>query len=146
TTPFTFPGVRRPDPVTKDGQDALQIVAGSSLGIFRGTETKDVSSSFAALPSAVKAYARRPELLVVTKSTARSTVHRPGYMDYIAVKRFNLRGDVVGEHRFLGLYTSTAYNAAPDEIPLLRRKTGNVIRRAHLPPGGHAEKSLRNIL
>ena len=94
----------------------------------------------------MKAYARRPELLVVTKSTARSTVHRPGYMDYIAVKRFDARGDVVGEHRFLGLYTSTAYSTDPDEIPLLRRKTGNVTRRAHLPPGGHAEKALHNIL
>jgi glutamate dehydrogenase len=32
-------------------------------------------------------------------------------------------GNVCGEHRFLGLYTSTAYNASPAEIPLLRRKT-----------------------
>ncbi|MEO5765372.1 MAG: NAD-glutamate dehydrogenase, partial [Casimicrobiaceae bacterium] len=143
---FTFLGYRCHDLVTKDGQDALQIVAGSSLGIFRGTETKDVSSSFAALPPEVKAYARRPELLVVTKSTARSTVHRPGYMDYIAIKRFDARGEVVGEHRFLGLYTSTAYSTAPDEIPLLRRKTANVVRRASLPQGGHAEKALRNIL
>ena len=143
---FTFLGYRCHDLVTKDGQYALQIVAGSSLGIFRGTEAKSVSSSFAALPAAVKAYARRPELLIVTKSTARSTVHRPGYMDYIAVKRFDAKGEVVGEHRFLGLYTSTAYSTAPNEIPLLRRKTGNVIRRAHLPPGGHAEKALRNIL
>ena len=143
---FTFLGYRCHDLVTKDGQDALRIVPGSSLGIFRGTETKDVSASFAALPPSVRAYARRPELLVVTKSTARSTVHRPGYMDYIAVKRFDARGDVVGEHRFLGLYTSTAYRTDPDEIPLLRRKTGNVTRRAHLPPGGHAEKALHNIL
>ncbi len=143
---FTFLGYRCHDLVTRDGHDALQIVPGSSLGIFRGTEGKDVSASFAALPPEVKAYARRPELLVVTKSTARSTVHRPGYMDYIAVKRFDARGEVVGEHRFLGLYTSTAYSTDPHEIPLLRRKTANVLRRAHLPPGGHAQKALRNIL
>ena len=52
------------------------------------------SSSFAALPPEVRAYARRPELLVITKSTARSTVHRPGYLDYIAVKRFDAKGTV----------------------------------------------------
>ncbi|HET9045485.1 MAG TPA: NAD-glutamate dehydrogenase, partial [Casimicrobiaceae bacterium] len=143
---FTFLGYRRHDLVTQDGRDALRIVPGSSLGIFRGTESKEVSTSFAALPPGVKAYARRPELLVVTKSTARSTVHRPGYMDYIAVKRFNTKGEVIGEHRFLGLYTSTAYSTDPDEIPLLRRKTANVVQRAHLPPGGHAEKALINIL
>jgi NAD-specific glutamate dehydrogenase len=67
-------------------------------------------------------------------------------LDYVAVKRFDARGDVCGEHRFLGLFTSTAYSAKPSDIPLLRRKTANVLRRAHLPPGGHAEKALINIL
>ena len=55
----------------------------------------------------------------MTKSTSRSTVHRPGYLDYIAVKRFNDKGEVSGEDRFLGLFTSTAYSANPAEIPLL---------------------------
>src|SRR5437667_119867 len=91
-------------------------------------------------------YARRPALLVVTKATSRSTVHRPGYLDYIAVKRFNAKGEVTGEDRFLGLFTSTAYSANPAEIPLLRRKIANVEKRANLPPGGHASKALVNIL
>jgi glutamate dehydrogenase len=94
----------------------------------------------------VKAYARRPELLVVTKSTSRSTVHRPGYLDYIAVKRFDAKGEVCGEDRFLGLFTSTAYSARTSDIPLLRRKVANVIARAGLAPGGHAHKALANIL
>jgi len=143
---FTFLGYRCHDLVSRDGQDALKIVPGSSLGIFRETDGKDVASSFAALPPEVKAYARRPELLIITKSTSRSTVHRPGYLDYIAVKRFNARGDVTGEHRFLGLFTSTAYSANPSDIPLLRRKVSHLLARAHLPAGGHAEKALVNIL
>jgi glutamate dehydrogenase len=143
---FTLLGYRAHDLVTKDGHDSLQVVAGSSLGIFRASEGKDVATSFAALPPEVKAYARRPELLVITKSTSRSTVHRPGYLDYIAVKRFNAKGAVSGEDRFLGLFTATAYSANPADIPLLRRRTANVIGRAQLPPGGHAEKALLNIL
>ncbi|HRI17417.1 MAG TPA: NAD-glutamate dehydrogenase, partial [Burkholderiaceae bacterium] len=94
----------------------------------------------------VRAYARRPELLVVTKSTSRSTVHRPGYLDYIAVKRFGADGQVCGEERFLGLFTSTAYSSSPSEIPLLRRKVDGVIARAGLAPGSHAGKALANIL
>ncbi len=128
------------------GEDALKIVPGSSLGILREGENKEVATSFAALPPEVKAYARRPELLVVTKSTSRSTVHRPGYLDYIAVKRFNAKGEVSGEDRFLGLFTSTAYSANPAEIPLLRRKIANVVARAGLQPGSHAGKALINIL
>jgi glutamate dehydrogenase len=113
---------------------------------LRETESKDVAASSPALPPEVKAYARRPELLVCHQVDARSTVHRPGYLDYIAVKRFNARGDVIGEHRFLGLFTSTAYSANPSDIPLLRRKVLHVVTRAHLPAGGHAEKALVNIL
>jgi glutamate dehydrogenase len=143
---FTFLGYRRHDLVAVDGQDALRIVPGSSLGILRDKEDKDVSASFAALPKEIRAYARRPELLVITKSTTRSTVHRPGYMDYIAVKRFDRGGNVTGEDRFLGLFTSTAYSANPADIPLLRRKVAGVVERAGLTPGTHAGKALSNIL
>ena len=87
-----------------------------------------------------------PELLVVTKSNARSTVHRPGYLDYIGVKRFDAAGKVCGEHRFLGLFTSTAYSANPADIPLLRRKIANVVARAGVAHGSHAGKALVNIL
>jgi len=143
---FTFLGYRRHELVTVSGQDALKIVPDSSLGILREGPSKDISTSFAALPPEVRAYARRPELLVVTKSTARSTVHRPGYLDYIAVKRFDAKGNVTGEDRFLGLFTSTAYSANPVDIPLLRRKTADVVARAGLAPGSHAGKALINIL
>ena len=143
---FTFLGYRCHDLVRIGGQDALRIVAGTGLGILRETPGKDIAESFAALPPEVRAYARRPELLVITKSTSRSTVHRPGYLDYVAVKRFDAAGRVCGEHRFLGLFTHLAYSASPSAIPLLRHKTANVIRRASLPPGGHAEKNLVNIL
>ena len=145
---FTFLGYRCHDLTRIDGQDALSIVPGTSLGIARLRDSPDrgVAGSFAALPPSVRAYARRPELLVITKSTSRSTVHRPGFLDYIAVKRFDTQGQVFGEHRFLGLFTHTAYSANPAEIPLLRHKTANVIRRVNAPAGGHAEKQLVNIL
>ncbi len=143
---FTFLGYRCHDLVRIEGQDALQIVPGTSLGILRESHGKEVAVSFAALPPEVRAYARRAELLVITKSTSRSTVHRPGFLDYIAVKRFDGNGEVCGEHRFLGLFAHTAYSANPSDIPLLRRKTAEVIRRVELPPGGHAEKQLISIL
>jgi glutamate dehydrogenase len=143
---LTLLGYRRHELVTMDGQDALKIVPDSSLGLLREGAGKEVSASFAALPPEVRAYARRPELLVITKSTARSTVHRPGYLDYIAVKRFDSAGNVTGEDRFLGLYTSTAYSANPADIPLLRRKTANVVARSGVAPGSHAGKALLNIL
>lgn len=142
---FTFLGHRSHELVKVDGEDALKVVPDSSLGILHEL-IKDPTAAFAALPPEVRAYARRPELLVVTKSTSRSTVHRPGYLDYIAVKRFDAAGQVCGEDRFLGLFTSTAYSASSADIPLLRRKVADVVARAGLPGGSHSGKALLNIL
>jgi len=143
---FTFLGYRSHDLAKDDGQDLLKIVPGSSLGILRAAPAPSANAAFAALPPEIRAHARRPELLVVTKSTSRSTVHRPGHLDYVAVKRFDAQGEVCGEDRFLGLFTSTAYSANPAEIPLLRRKIASVVDRAGLAPGSHSGKALINIL
>ncbi|HEY1392224.1 MAG TPA: NAD-glutamate dehydrogenase, partial [Methylibium sp.] len=121
---FTLLGQRDYDLVAdSSGMDTLRVVPGSGLGILRaGSDTASASASFAALPAELRARAREPRALVLTKSNARATVHRPGYLDYVGVKRYDAQGRVSGERRFLGLFTSTAYNTNPAEIPLLRRK------------------------
>ncbi|MDX1375659.1 MAG: NAD-glutamate dehydrogenase, partial [Burkholderiales bacterium] len=143
---FTFLGYRNHDLVRDDGEDGLRVVQGSGLGLLRARGAPALSASFAALPTKVRERARVRELLVITKSNTRATVHRPGYLDYIGIKRFDSNGEVCGEHRFLGLYTSTAYMALPEQIPLLRRKIAQVIERAGLEPHTHAGKALTNIL
>jgi glutamate dehydrogenase len=143
----TLLGYRRHDLVTERGEDTLRLVPGTGLGVLRESEQERHSASFAALPAQARALARDPlPILVVTKANTRSTVHRPGYTDYIGVKRYNERGEVVGEHRFLGLFTSTAYAARVAETPLLRGKVEAIAARAGLPPGGHLAKALAHIL
>ena len=144
---FTLLGHRDYDLVQQDGEDALRVVAGSGLGILRtDADAAPESASFAALPATVRARARDARVLVLNKSNARSTVHRPGYLDYIGVKRFDAAGQVLGERRFLGLFTSTAYNANPADIPLLRRKVAALVARAGLLPKSHAAKALVTII
>ena len=83
---------------------------------------------------------------MLTKANARATVHRPGYLDYIGVKRFDAAGKVVGERRFVGLYTSSAYHADPREVPLLRRKVARVVERAGFRQYSHMYKNLLSVL
>ena len=119
----------------------------SGLGVLREPKLGGVSQSFAELPPQLRALAREPRLLVLTKANTRATVHRPGYLDYIGVKKFDAAGKVVGERRFVGLYTSSAYHADPREIPLLRRKVAHVIERAGLPaPAATRYKNLVTVL
>ncbi len=144
---FTFLGYRCYD-LHRDGKTPqLKAIDDSGLGLLRETRAQsNASERFAALPSAVQAEAFRPDPLILTKSSHRATVHRPGYMDTIGIKRFNEQGEVIGEHRFLGLYTSSAYSRDPRSIPLLRRKVETVIKEAGLRRGSHAGKALAHIL
>ncbi|MEZ5932939.1 MAG: NAD-glutamate dehydrogenase [Alphaproteobacteria bacterium] len=143
---FTFIGYRCYELATVRGKDQLHRVPGSALGILRHREDGKISESFAVLPDDVKRQARLPAPLMITKANSRSTVHRPVYLDYIGVKRFDKKGKVIGEHRFLGLFTSAAYNRNPRDIPLLRHKVRRLIERADLVTSSHAGKAFINIL
>jgi glutamate dehydrogenase len=143
---FIFLGYRDYDLVTKGGEDVLRVVPGSGLGILRETSQTKISKSFATVTPEARKLARAPDLLILTKANSRATVHRPGYLDYVGVKRFDAKGQVLGERRFLGLFTSTAYACHPADIPLLRRKVNNVITRAGFDPHGHMGKALVAIL
>ena len=90
--------------------------------------------------------AREAELLVITKANSTATVHRGEYLDYVGVKIFDRGGRVTGEHRFLGLWTSTAYNGSPRDIPVLRRKVDAVIEHFGLDPASHDGKAALNAL
>ena len=89
---------------------------------------------------------RPVELLAITRADARSRVHRPSHLDCIAIRRFDADGNLAGEHRFVGLYTSEAFNRVPLDIPLLRQKAEDLQRRAGYPPNSHAAKALQNIV
>ncbi|MCX7630123.1 MAG: NAD-glutamate dehydrogenase [Geminicoccaceae bacterium] len=131
---------------TEDGPE-LEREAKSALGILARRVDAGRSTSFAALPRALREAAMAPRNpLSITKANSRSTVHRPTWLDFIGVKRYDGEGRVVGEHRLFGLFTSSAYAASPREVPLLRRKVASVLARARLPKGGHAAKALAHIL
>jgi glutamate dehydrogenase len=143
---FTFLGYREYELREQDGEDVLSSVPGSGLGILRQAKGKPVSQSFARLSPEARRLARAPNVLILTKANSRSTVHRPAYLDYVGVKRFDEQGAVSGERRFLGLYTHTAYRATPWEIPVLRRKAEQVVERSGFVAGSHDHKALVEIL
>jgi glutamate dehydrogenase len=140
-------GYRQHDLVLHEGVDALRLVPGSGLGVLRERAEESRQPGAAGLPPAARALARASlPMLVVTKANTRSTIHRPGYTDYIGLKRYGVDGAVIGEHRFLGLFTSSAYAMRVDETPLLRGRVEAIVARAGLPPGGHRAKALAHIL
>jgi glutamate dehydrogenase len=139
---FTFLGYREYELIDENGDGGLTAVPESGLGILRGAPT----TKFTRLKPRALALAHEPRALVLTKANSRATVHRPSYLDYVGVKKFDATGRVIGERRFLGLYTTAAYRASAFEIPLLRGKVQRVLTRAGFPPDSHDAKALVEIL
>src|SRR5690606_30344002 len=144
---FTFLGYREFEHVA-DGAgkgDRWNLVEEAGLGILRDPSRRIMTGNMEMSPE-VKDFLRRRELVIVTKANVRSTVHRAVHLDYIGVKKFNKKGEVIGECRFTGLFTSAAYNRIPRDIPYLRRKVSQTLERAGFPKNSHDEKAFTHIL
>jgi glutamate dehydrogenase len=139
---FTFLGYREYDfdGAAEPTRPALGILSDPDYRVFGGL--RDLSS----LPPDVQDFIRCRELLIVTKSNRRATVHRTAHMDVIGLRRFDANGNVVGVRLFLGLFTSISYSCSPRAIPLLRRKVRHIVARAGMSPTGHDGKALLHIL
>jgi glutamate dehydrogenase len=141
---FTFLGYREYDLVSEDGEDSLRPVPGTGLGILRSDQ--QLSASFGQLPPKVRAKAREKRVLILTKANSRATVHRPAYLDYVGVKRFDATGEVVGERRFLGLFSAAAYTESVQRVPVLRRKVRELLEQSGFSTTSHSGKQVLQIL
>ncbi len=138
---FTFLGYREYSLERRDDHETLIAVPGTGFGILRADPPAP-----RVLPEAVASRARDKHLLVLAKANSRATVHRPVFLDYIGVKKFDENGEVVGERRFLGLFSSAAYTESVRRIPVLREKATEVIDTVGLDPNSHAGKALMDVL
>ncbi|MCH9770607.1 MAG: NAD-glutamate dehydrogenase [Gammaproteobacteria bacterium] len=144
---FTFLGVRDYELVGSASDPALKLVPNSGLGVLRDTAHSRMYRHFSELPVQARELAlSKDQILIISKTNTRSTVHRPTYTDYIGVKRFDENGELKGERRFIGLYTSAAYNESPRSIPFLREKVQAILKKSALPEKSHDGKDLTHIL
>ena len=138
---FEFDGPRKKTP------QRMAIVEGSGRGLLRNDDLAvfhdpDTDRS---LPPRVKAFIASPNILSVSKANVRSTVHRPVHLDAVTVKQYDDRGHVVGEHIFVGLFTSDVYTSSASEVPLIRLKIQRAVEQARFRPASHARKALEHI-
>ncbi|REL29708.1 NAD-glutamate dehydrogenase [Thalassotalea euphylliae] len=142
---FTLMGYRSYDIKTLKGDMALAANVDSSLGLMKnskGTEQRLIST----LSETAREVALGDSLLILTKTNSRSRVHRPAHLDYIGIKRFDAKGNVVGEERFIGLFGSAYYTNSALDLPLIKSKVAGVCELSGFAPGSHAYKTLINIL
>jgi glutamate dehydrogenase len=141
---FTFLGMRdyelRKSGLEPDFDNALGVMRARDLRVLRrGNELVEHTPE-------VMAFLKAPRPLIIAKANIRSRVHRRVHLDYIGIKRFDAGGNLIGEERIIGLFTSTAYTRPAQSIPYLRRKIAHVEQRAGFDPNSHSGKALANVL
>jgi glutamate dehydrogenase len=142
---FTFLGYREYRLATDEhGDTIIAAVLGTGLGILRADQHKP--RHLGDMSQEAQDALLEKRLLIITKANSRSTVHRSVYLDYIGIKTFDSAGNVTGEKRFLGLFSSAAYLHSVKNLPVVKRKVAAVLERSELSPRSHSGKDLMAIL
>ena len=141
---FTFIGYSEFDLTTDAGGQTLKNVAGTGLGVLRSDSHE--GALFGDPHNAARILASDNQLLLVTKASTRSSVHRSDYLDYVALRRRDASGNVTGEYRFVGLFTAAAYTQSVNTIPVVSRKVADVVSTMGLGSNSHSGKDLLQFL
>lgn len=145
---FTFLGfceyTLKPDQTTIK----RSLVPEKGLGILRDLHTQEITRIFKGVEfsPANRRQAIEPDPLLLTKTSEISPVHRRDPMDSITIKHLDSDKNVIGLYQFIGLFTSVAYNRSVWDIPLLRRKVSNILKRSGFSEQWHDGKTLIHIL
>lgn len=142
---FTFMGYKEFNLNPIKGDFELVPASSQAYGLFTKPE-RVRSYKLSELSESAKEEARKAELLILTKGSTASTIHRPAHTDSVGIKKFDEKGNVVGEHRFIGLYTSAVYNQSVGNIPLIRDKVTRILGSSGYLKGSYSWKVLHNIL
>jgi glutamate dehydrogenase len=142
---FTLMGYRQYELSPVQGDYQLSGVMETSLGLMKNT-TEEHTRLLSELPEVARLEARSANLLILTKTNSVSRVHRPAHIDYVGIKRFDNQGNVIGEDRFIGLFSSSFYNNSAADVPVLKSKINRIMDMCDFAKGTHAYKAVLNIL
>jgi len=144
---FTFLGFSEYEfAVDENNNKVLRELTDRRLGVFAARKSPQGVTAVDRFNEGMVRFYLVPHVITFSKSAVRSRVHRYAYTDYVVVKKFNASGEVIGEYRFMGLYTSAVYSSSPTKIPLIREKVAKVFDLTGLEASTHYGKSFIQIL
>lgn len=149
---FTFLGSRSyrfaQNPDGSLAAEEPEIMEGTGLGILKDSRRFILhrGSEPTIITQQISEFLNEPDPLMIAKASMESRVHRRVRADYVGVKQYDNQGQVVGEIRFVGLFTADAYNAMTKDVPLIRRKVDRAMQAAAKRPGSHDANALKHIL
>src|SRR6185503_9340391 len=144
---FILLGYRSYDFHEERGERFVVVTPRSGLGILSNPVGSNYYRPvpFSKLDPELHSRMLQPIFPLVSKTNREGRVHRRARMDYIGIKKLSPVGQVTGEHRILGFFTSQALNQIGSEIPVLRRKLARILGEAQVLEGSHDYKEIVTI-
>lgn len=139
---FVFLAYREYEFVTEGENIGFKAIPGTGLGLLRDSIVDVPHDLITPISEQTFEAINTKQPVMITKATSKATVHRPVFMDYIGIKQYNKEGQVIGEKRFLGLYSSTAYFCLLNKIPLIATKIKQLQEKFSFKPGSHRARTL----
>ncbi|PCI33130.1 MAG: NAD-glutamate dehydrogenase [Alphaproteobacteria bacterium] len=130
-----------------DGQDN-KITQADGYGILRDPNVYILKGPSGLVPISpeIEYFMEQPQVMLITKANVKSLVHRVVHMDYIGFKKYDKKGKVISEVRFIGLFTAQSYNQRAETVPFLDRKVRHVVEASGFAADSHDGRALMHIL
>ncbi len=142
---FTLLGYRSYSLNGVEGDIELVSDPSTSLGAMLNSQ-ESKPKLLSSLTFGAQREATSKKLMLLTKSNTVCRVHRPTKTDYIGIKRFDKLGRVIGEDRFIGLFSSSIYNNSVFQIPYLGDKLRRITESSNYSKGSHDYKAMQHFL
>ena len=123
--------------VGDDGEPQLTLQPGTELGEYRPDARLDPSTPYPPSKSG-------DEEIVIARTDAVATVHRPARMTCVAVRPAADNATV--EHRFIGLLGSGAYRESVFAIPTVADRVNEVLAMAGVSEVSHTGRAVKNVV
>jgi glutamate dehydrogenase len=126
-------------------KEGIKPIKNTELGLFR-QYGQPKAQRFEKMTQDQLEVAKTHEPIIFAKSGHISSVHRSSYSDYIVIKKFDKEGNIIGGHRFMGLYKHTVYSNSAHDIPVVRQKIQCILDASTIAADTYDYVELSHIL
>ncbi len=134
---FTFLGYAFYEQGSSKGKQKAASTCVKSLGLLKNDSVDEFLNGGSK---------KKSQLVTFSKLPVRSTVHRQAYPDHIMVKAYDEKGNHIGEHHIVGLYTAGVYRASVLNIPMVREKIEAIYENINVNISSYSGKVIRQVL
>ena len=128
------------------GEGKLTRDLPSRIGVLRDASHPVYDKCLAGIPEDFATQSGRVDSLSIVKADTQSTLHRDQKLDFIGVRDVNDKGEMIGEHCFLGLFSRSAAATPLALLPFARGRIKQVLSLAGVRPQGFRAEKFLEIL